>query len=351
MVDMHPTNNIKRALPLPLVLAVVLLTSAGGNGANAQDWAKAMFNQTSHDFGVVARGAKVEHRFTLENIYEEDVHIKNVTSSCGCSIPKATKQLLKTWEKSDIVVTVDTRGFLGQKDATIEVEFDQPFPAKAQLHVHTYIRGDVVVQPGVAEFGAVNQGTAETRNLKISYAGRADWRIDRVECANPHIEAHLAETSRTPTLIKYELAVKLKEDAPSGYVKDQLFLVTNDFDTRAARVPVPVEGLVLATLTVRPSPLMMGTVEPGQHITRNVVIQGHSPFHVLAARAGDNRFQCKPPSEAKTIHILPVTFSAADAKTAAGTVATTIRLETDLPGAKAVEVNASVEVQAAKPPL
>ena len=36
-----------------------------------QQWAKEMFDHTSHDFGTVARGAKMEHRFTLENIYEE----------------------------------------------------------------------------------------------------------------------------------------------------------------------------------------------------------------------------------------------------------------------------------------
>ena len=88
----------------------------------AQDWAKAMFDRTTHDFGVVARGAKVEHRFVVENSYEEDAHIKSVSSSCGCSTPQVTKQLLKTWEKAEIVVTLDTRGFLGRKDATITVD-------------------------------------------------------------------------------------------------------------------------------------------------------------------------------------------------------------------------------------
>ena len=54
-----------------------------------QDWARKMFDDTTtHDFGVVARGAKAEHRFVIENIYEEDAHIKSVTSSCQCSKPQ-----------------------------------------------------------------------------------------------------------------------------------------------------------------------------------------------------------------------------------------------------------------------
>ena len=47
--------------------------------ARAQDWARKMFDHTTHDFGVIARGAKVEHRFVVENIYEEDAHIKSVS--------------------------------------------------------------------------------------------------------------------------------------------------------------------------------------------------------------------------------------------------------------------------------
>ena len=100
-----------------------------------------------------------------------------------------SRNLLKTWEKAEILVTVDTRGFLGRKDATITVVFDQPYAAEVQLHVHTYIRSDIVVQPGAVSFGSVMQGAGASRSLTISYAGRDDWRIARVECANPSIEA------------------------------------------------------------------------------------------------------------------------------------------------------------------
>ena len=98
---------------------------------------------------------------------------------------RSASDSLKTWEKTEIVVTLDTRAEPGRKDGTIEVEFDLPFPAKLQLHVHSFIRGDVVVQPGVVEFGSVNQGAGASRELKITYAGRNDWKIAKVECANP----------------------------------------------------------------------------------------------------------------------------------------------------------------------
>ncbi len=146
-----------------------------------------MFSETSHDFGVVARGAKVEYKFIIENKYEEDAQITSVHSSCGCTSPKIDKKFLKTWEKAELTAVIDTRSFLGSKDATITVNFDLPFPAEVQIHVHTYIRSDVVVQPGVVQFGSISQGVAMKQKVSVTYEGREDWRIERVESANPYL--------------------------------------------------------------------------------------------------------------------------------------------------------------------
>ncbi len=334
---MTPTRIVRGAAAL---LGLLMCASA----VAAQDWANAMFDHTTHDFGVVARGAKVEHRFTIENAYEEDVHIKSVSSTCGCSTPTVNRQLLKTWEKADVLVTLDTRGFLGRKDATIRVEFDQPFQAEVQLHVHAYIRSDIVLQPGAVSFGPVPQGTGATQVLSLTYAGRDDWRITRIESANPSLEATAIETSRSPGKAAYSLTATLKPDAPPGYIRDQLIVVTNDYDLRAARVPVAVEGLVMSALSVRPSPLMMGAVDANESVTRNIVVQGRAPFHILAVRASDPQFKCKPPSEAKTTHVVPVTFHASGKHASSAAISSKLHIETDLPGANAVDVTVTVQV-------
>jgi len=344
---MNETRNVslpwRRGWAVAGAVSLLLFCAAPGQ---AQDWARAMFDHTTHDFGVVARGAKVEHRFVVENIYEEDAHIKSVSSSCGCSTPHVSKRTLKTWEKSEILVELDTRGFLGRKDATITVAFDRPFTAEVQLHVHAYIRSDIVVQPGSVEFGSVSQGAGATRELTVSYAGRNDWRIERVEYANPGIEARVVETDRTPGKVSYKLSVKLKKNAPPGYLQDQLVLITNDFNARSSRVPVAVKGLVASALTVRPSPLLMGVTEAGRAVTRNLVVQGRASFRVIAVRSSDERFQCKVPTEAKTVHILPVTFLANNVTP--GRLGATICVETDLAGAPPVEVGVSVQIVSPK---
>lgn len=332
---------------LTLFIAIICLTLVPS--VQGQEWAKKMFDgKTTHNFGVVARGAKVEHRFVLENIYVEDAHIKSITSSCGCSKAEATRKTLKTWEKADIVVQVDTRGFLGRKDSTITVVFDRPFPAEVQLHVHSYIRGDVVVQPGSAEFGTVNQGVGVGRTLKISYAGRSDWKIERVESTNPNIEFRLDESYRGNGRVGYNLTVWLLKAAPPGYIRDHLILVTNDHDKKARRVPIALEGVVASPLSIRPSPLMLGLAEPGRSLTRNLVVQGQTPFRITATSSSDARFRCQTDGKSKKVHIVPVTFLAENASS--GCVAeTTIKIDTDLSGLTPLEVRASVRIVPPRP--
>ena len=348
---METRNALSRrpAWAIGVMAGFVVFCTASAHG---QEWARKMVvGSATHDFGVVARGAKAEHRFVIENCYEEDAHIKAVTSSCQCSKPTVTKQLLKTWEKAEVVIALDTRAEPGRKDGTIEVEFDLPYPAKLQLHVHSFIRGDVVVQPGLVAFGAIDQGGEASRELKITYAGRNDWKIVRVECANPFIKARAVESSRVqgaPAKIAYDLSVELKKGAPPGYIREPLVLVTNDVDPRSARVPVNIEGLVAAPLTVRPASLTIAAAEIGHPVTSNLVIQGRAPFRILAVRSSDDRFQGKPPTESKLFHILPVTFLAKDAATPPGKVNATIRIETDLAGAQPIEVPATAEVVPAK---
>jgi hypothetical protein len=322
------------------------------SAALGQKWASDMFDHTSHDFGTVARGAKVEHRFKIENIYVEDAHIKSVQSSCGCAAAEATKTLLKTWDTAEIVAKIDTRGYLGRKDATIKVKFDRPFEGEVQLQIHCNIRGDVVVQPGVVQFGPVAQGASSQQHTAISYAGRGDWRIVRVESPNANLAAAAVESSRVGGRVDYDLAVTLQGSAPPGYLRDELVLVTNDANPQAARVPVPVEALIQPSITVRPSPLLMGSVGPGETVTRQLVVHGNPSFHVLRVESTDKRFHCGPPTGAGNLYRVPVSFTAA-AGEAVGRADAKIRIETDAPAGRSMEVGVSVEVvgePAATPP-
>lgn len=325
------------------VLLLVLLAGRSGLGQEP-DWAKKMFDHTSHDFKTVARGAKVEHTFTVENIYEEDMQIVDVRTTCGCTVAKVSKRTLKTWEKAEIVAQVDTRGFYGRKDSTLTVVFGGQFPAEVQLHVHSYIRSDIVFQPGSVQFGSVAEGTALARKVTVSYAGRSDWEIEKAESPNPHLETKLTKAAVTPAgQVTYDIEVELRPDAPAGYLHEYLTLVTNDRRPQYSHVPLAVEGEVVPALTVRPSPLLLGVLSVGETVTRQLVVQGKEPFRVVKVECSDPRLTCPVPQtkEAKSLHLLPVTFTAGDA---AEKFSGKLLIQTTLNSGKGLEVTVNVQV-------
>jgi len=316
----------------------------------ADDWPKLLFKETSHDFGVVARGAVAEYRFAMENPYLEDVHIASVRSSCGCTNVVITKPLLKTYEGGEIVATLDTRHHLGQKDATIYVVFDQPFPAEFRLKVTSYIRSDVVFEPGAIQFGSVPQGQSVRKRVTVTYAGRPTWRVAEASVDSAALGLQIAEVDRLvdPNTkvgkVAYELWVTLKADAPPGYFKDFVVLRTDDPNQQTARIPLTVEGLVLPSLTVNPAVLMFDVVQPGQSVSKTLVVHGQKPFRVVKVQGPDPRFHFSFPDKAVNYHLITVQFQAADTP---GKVSGKIRIETDMAGAPSLEV--SVDGQVAAP--
>ncbi|MHB1035321.1 MAG: DUF1573 domain-containing protein [Pirellulales bacterium] len=307
-------------------LALLVVVCACSLGM-AQEWADKMFEVKSHDFGAIARGAKAEFYFTLENLYVEDIHIASVHSSCGCTSPRIEKDTLKTHEKGAIIASINSGSFLGAKSATVTVTIDKPYYAQVQLHVSSYIRSDVVMQPGAVEFGTVDLGARVEKKINVTYNGSGSWKIVDVRSANPNLEAEITERGRSMGQVSYDLVVRLKEGAPVGYMKDHLVLVTND--QRAGQVPVTVEGRIVSALTVSPASLFMGVLHPGQKVTKQLVVQSQSkkPFRIVGVKCDDANFQFKTPDTSKALHLIPVTFVAGDK---AGKIAQKIRIETDL---------------------
>ena len=316
-----------------VVFAILFLAGTAGHG---QEWAKKMFEVQRHDFGPIAGGSKAEFEFELSNIYLEDVHISSVRSSCGCTRPRIKKALLKTYEKGAIIASINSSAFRGNRGATVTVTFDKPYRAQVQLHVKVNIRGEVAIEPGSVQLGSIDYGESASKTVRVSRTGRSDWKILDVKSANPHVSAKVVQTRRSRGQVTYDLSVHLDENAPAGYIKDHLMLVTNDYGSK--QVPVLVEGRVVPSIMVSPSSLFMGVVEPGEKVTKKLVIRSKKPFRILSITCDDESFEFDVPDDdvSKPLHVVPVTFVAG---ANSGKVAKTIRIQTDA-GQTQSELNA-----------
>ena len=309
------------------IIQAAVMVVAISMPARGQDWTTKMFETTSHDFGAVARGARAEFEFVLENPYVEDVHIAAVRASCSCTTPEIKTETIKTYQKGIIVAKFNTAAFLGAKGATLTVTFDKPLFAEMQLNVHGFIRGDVTLEPGSVAFGSVDQGNGAERTITITHVGRPDWRITEVHSLNPHMFAMATELNRSVSQVTYQIAVHLDRSAPAGDLAGNLKVATND--PQSPEIQVSVEGTIRDRISASPASLFLGVVEPGQKATREIVVRGKEPFRVTDITCEGTGFKVTVPDAAteKSLYLVPVTFVAAKES---GRMEATIHIETSL---------------------
>ncbi|MGM0485500.1 MAG: hypothetical protein ACQESR_01905, partial [Planctomycetota bacterium] len=156
--------------------------------------------------------------------------------------------------------------------------------------------------------------------------GPERWRILDTQIASPHLTAELEETERSASRVSYRLNVRLGEQVSPGHLRETILLATND--RHNASVPVMVEGRVSPEITVAPTALFWGVVASGQKATRQIVVRGREPFKIVRAWADCEcvQFALTPADAPKTLHLLPVTFSATGEKRG---MRRTLRLEID----------------------
>ncbi len=315
-----------------LVLGCVLGCVLAASTSAADDWAVAMFETSSHSFGPVAKGSKAEYDFVLTNKYAVDVHIASVRASCNCTTPRIEKEWLKPYEKGAIVAHLNSDNYLGQRAATLTVTFDQPLPAQVQLQVAAYVHENVLFDPDSIALGNVDQGAGAEGKLIVYRAGRIDWTILQAKNSSPYLSSRVVERARQDNQVWYELQVRLAKNAPCGYLKDQVILTTNDAEV--TQIPVSVEAQVIAKVNVNPASLFLGTMQPGEKTTRQVVVWGKKPFRITSVAGDPASFQFAAAAQqpAQLVHVLPVTFVAGADR---GKVVKTIHITTDRDGAAA----------------
>ena len=328
-------SRAKDALAGTIVALVCLCALLNPRALPAQEWARKMFDTTSHDFGVVPRGSKSEFEFKLTNTYKENVHIASARSSCACTNPKILKADLKTYEEGAIIAELNTQAFVGQRSAVVTVVIDRPFYAEVQLLVKGNIRSDIVMEPGEVRFGDVDVGSGKSADVKVSYQGNGnrDWQITDVRSTNQNLSVKLEPLRDDAGRTSYNMIVKLKESAPAGELNDEIQIVTNE--RQYNQVTLPVRASVIPQLSIAPQSIELGSLKPAAKANYRLVVKAKMPFKVSKVDCNDDRFQFEIPSGEKLVHIIPVVFEAGET---AGAFKRTITVTSDLEGGESVEV-------------
>lgn len=116
------------------ILACSACNNNAGSGNNevvtAADTGKARlsFTEYEHHFGQVKEGEKISYTFRYENKGTAPLAISQVTTTCGCTVPKYETKPISPGEKGNIEVVFDTSGRNGMQTKTISVRSNATIP-------------------------------------------------------------------------------------------------------------------------------------------------------------------------------------------------------------------------------
>jgi hypothetical protein len=333
------------------LLAVVgLMMTPWAIGQDASPWAPKLFRTEDgkipigHDFGTVPRGALLRHRFPITNIYAVPLQI-TPNPLCNCVTATANPPLLQPKETGFLDVTMDTMRFNGPKRVELLVTAasqNQQFASTAMLVITGNCRLDVTLFPAQAEFGTVPRGQSPTKDLRVSYAGNANWKIDgAAPSESTPFDVRLQEESRGKGQVNYRVQLALKADASPGIYRGELNLVTNDPLNR--QIPIPYDVTVQAPLTVTPDVARFGNVKVNEAATpRKLFVRGTGrPFRIVEVAGQDDGLSVEIPADALAVQILTLKFQ----PTKPGPVARTLTIKTDSGETATVKVEAVVAGQ------
>jgi hypothetical protein len=318
--------------------------------APAQDgsgWAAKVFRDadgripTGHDFGVVPRGAVLQYRFPITNIYAVPLQV-SWRVSCGCVSANPTPQVLEPRQSGYLDVSMDTMRFSGPKSVDLYVTVgNQQYSSTAIMKITANCRLDVTVEPGTVSFGVVPQGHGSSREVMVRYAGGMNWQLSGAAPGEPApFDVKLQEAYRQGGQVAYRVQLGLKADAAPGTYKGDMQLVSNDPQSRL--VPIPYEITVQPSLGVTPDQSKISS-KVGETQVRKILVRASKPFKILGVEGQGDGLTVEAPNVALPVQTLTIKFAPTDGQS--GTIEKTLTIKTDLDGGSSVTAKVDATVQ------
>jgi Protein of unknown function (DUF1573) len=280
----------------------------GFQTAAAQDWIARALPERSFDFGTVARGSKILHSFKLLNRTNQEIHIADWRTKCGCTEVRVGARDIPPGTQTVIEAVLDTTKFQGYKASGLTLVIDRPAFVEVDLNLSCFIQGEIVLNPGQVDFGIVHRGSKPTAVLTLHYnGGRPDFAVARMQTRTGEVTAKVQRSSEGSS--QFILSAVLSPTLATGVFRDQITLFTND--STVPTIPISVSANVQSDVTVSPSILNLGRVRPGEVVKKTVLIRSSRPFKLLELKASKSDLLATPDADApRVLHMVSLTFKA-----------------------------------------
>lgn len=232
----------------------VTVVSRGGRTA---DGLRVKVEPREHDFGEVAAGSRLTHRFTLSNSTGQTLEVVGVKSTCSCSTADGLVGVtVEPGARIEVPVTMRVAEDEDRQAGDISVYFragPAGIPAVRTVRVLATPRPEYRVEPRsrFIDFGV----SGAPRTVRLEPVLNRDARFVSATTSDARLTVRLADDGRAA-----EVAIT-GSGATSGDISAVVMLATNS--PRLPTVPVYVQGECPKSVEVRPRAIVVPSDRAG----------------------------------------------------------------------------------------
>ena len=151
------------------VLIWILLLLGTPPAATATIGPKAQVPETTYDFGEVFEDVKLTHTFTIKNIGDALLEIKDIDSDCACTAADSDRRI-PPGGQGRITLTIAPYSVLRQFTKKTKVFFNDPDHPEVLLTLQGYGKPFIEIQPShiIRLPGQAGRGTAQSGALYLA---------------------------------------------------------------------------------------------------------------------------------------------------------------------------------------
>jgi Protein of unknown function (DUF1573) len=98
-----------------------------------------VYSTESHDFGNINQGEKKSYKFVFTNQGKQDLDLRKLKSTCGCTASFSEKKIVGPGEESFIEVTFNSKGRNGKQYKNVTVFSNDPQRPESRLEIRANV--------------------------------------------------------------------------------------------------------------------------------------------------------------------------------------------------------------------
>ncbi len=101
---------------------------------------KKTLDPNTWDFGFIKKDEIVTHDFEIKNNLPGALTIKDVTTSCGCTVSAVRKKALTPGESTQVTVQFNSKGYKGETSQFVYVNTDDPLNPILKFTIKAFVQ-------------------------------------------------------------------------------------------------------------------------------------------------------------------------------------------------------------------